>query len=599
MSNLVRLRSTALQRYLFCIAIFLCASCNSSHFGKASNMSINPTRIATLFASTQTVCFGRFVIDVPTTAAVVYGDADIGWRIYRSAGDGHLLTERITERLRRIDRDRKFIYGAMAGPESMYGKVIDGRAPGQKIVFGRAGNVAYRVESFLKMGEDLFIQEAQPLARGTGYIEAVRELNAVAVQLRPRTFSEVPSEPGICIDGAFLPQPSALTNERITLGIRLREFPDVHFSISATMKDVVVDSDALEPRINRAEEEAKSAGHGSWFSRIKMFRRGDRQLGAWSGFEVLARKPRQDVEGESHEFAYVSQGEPNNPLVPQIEIELHTGVSDNRTGAVRPSISDEEAIAIWDKLSSSIRVRAVGQSNVPAAAKRAVALGGYSSAGDACPQNGWWQCADGGNGIEVNGGRRQYFMAGEPMPQALLLARQTLWQKVRGDQPSFQSAIPTVWKLVDYRRRARTVTVVNLAKATSAVPALADSSLSATPQEIDAASIPRGTTIETGATCPASGWWTCQEPTALDGTRWFALGDVLPMATVRNTPTWMDKLKGAPEHMLVRSAWQFVRHAERSPAAVDNRSEADASKNHSGVATPASPAADDTPSKGA
>jgi hypothetical protein len=104
--------------------------------------------------------------------------------------------------------------------------------------------------------------------------------------------------------------------EEVSLGIRLKAIPDVHFSMSMTKKDRIIDSDALAPRLEEAEREANRVGAGGWFSRIKFLRPGDRQIQGWSGLEVLAHKPPQEAEGESHEFVFVSQGEAKNPLRP-------------------------------------------------------------------------------------------------------------------------------------------------------------------------------------------------------------------------------------------------------------------------------------------
>jgi hypothetical protein len=110
------------------------------------------------------------------------------------------------------------------------------------------------------------------------------------------------------------------------------------------------------------------------------------------------------------------------------------------------------------------------------------------------------------------------------MPQTLLPPPQTLWEKARGLQSSFESKAPTGWKLVDKRSRKRVAPAVPLdqakAVAPSAIAATADASA------VDPPSI--GSYVTTGTPCPASGWWRCEESHALDGTRWFAQGSLLP-----------------------------------------------------------------------
>eukprot|EP01034_Spumella_vulgaris_P030171 gene30171-37340_t len=180
--------------------------------------------------------------------------------------------------------------------------------------------------------------------------------------IRPLSNSDCPPENGLCLDHAFMGEPRIAIREAFGIGIRLKKFPDVHFSISTTKKDRWVESDALEPRLLQAERDAIRAGHGDWYARIRTLRRGKRSLGNWKGFEVLAFKPRQAGEGTAHEFVFVSQGEPNNPLLPVLEIEMHTGVGQNRTGTVLPSLSDAEAVLLWDAVTKSIRSNEAAES---------------------------------------------------------------------------------------------------------------------------------------------------------------------------------------------------------------------------------------------
>jgi hypothetical protein len=75
-----------------------------------------------------------------------------------------------------------------------------------------------------------------------------------------------------------------------------------------------------------------------------------------------------------------------------------------------------------------------------------------------------------------------------------------------------------------------------------------------------------GTYVRTGDPCPASGWWRCDDPHALDGARWFARGTLLPVATFQ-VPTGVFSRPGGPEFIQRRSGWQLVRHADAEPLA--------------------------------
>lgn len=158
------------------------------------------------------------------------------------------------------------------------------------------------------------------------------------------------------------------------------------------------------------------------------------------------------------------------------------------------------------------------------------------------------------------GGQRQYIKRGERMPQALLLPAQTLWEKVRGIQPSFESRMPTSWKLVDKRSRKRIKAAVPLAQAGPMSPdaAVSDGTVA------HHASV--GAYAATGVPCPASGWWRCEESQALDGTRWFAHGSLLPAATFTVPPGVLGKASSGPRSIQRRASWRLVRLAP-SPAA--------------------------------
>jgi hypothetical protein len=396
-------------------------------------------RLQPLFEKTRTVCFGHFVVEVPATATVVRGPEHVNAPITYFPGESEKLEQRVAAQLVEVEKDRDYLRkgSGFVESDSLFGKVIDGILPGQKLVFGSKDHVFYSIASFVPIGKDLFVQHSDAALSKN---DDIKSLNTVASHLRLRAEDEVPTEAGTCIDGGFVSwQPEFA---RASLGVRLKEFPDVHFSIQVIKNlQYIIESSALEPRLKRAE-----AVGGTWYSRVKFFRRGPRQLGEWKGFEALARKPAQENKTESHEFAFVSLGAPKDPLQPQLDIKLDTGVKDDRTASVKPSLTDEEAVALWDKLVGSIRVRPTGDAvkNNNATPPK-TPLGAYIDSGSECPQSGWWRCSDIG---EVAGGRRRHFSAGEAMPHAVLLRKSDMWQKIKGQRSSHE--IPTVWELLEY-----------------------------------------------------------------------------------------------------------------------------------------------------
>ena len=328
-------------------------------FYSESSMATDQNRLINMVNDVRTVCIGRFVVDVPKSAQIVYGPARIPVEIWRQEGQGKNLMASIDDAVAKVEARRSHAYQGLLGPDSVVGRVMDGIHENHKLVFAiaPADGSFYNVQSFLALGSDLFLQEYLASGQGLKYLDAVKEANSVAQLLRARAENEFPAEPGLCVDGAFLSEPKEYMRESVSLGIRLKEFQDVHISIEMIKKSYVVESDALEPRLASAEREAKAAGMWEWYSSVKTLRRGARSIGKWNGFEVLVHKPAQQHEGENHEFVFVSQGEPKNPILPVITIELHSGVESNMIGRTKPSITDVEAQYLWDKVTSSIRPR--------------------------------------------------------------------------------------------------------------------------------------------------------------------------------------------------------------------------------------------------
>lgn len=432
-------------------AFFLSACDRDPEFFKRPHMTHLSPRLQPLFEKEKTVCFGRFVLDIPATATVVYGPAGAdGGNIERYPGEGHKLSQHVAARLVEVEKDRDFLDKEDLERLPLFGKAIEGRHPAHKLVFGSKNHVVYSIDSYISVGEDLFVQSA---VSAVSKDETVARLNKVASHLRTRAKEEVPAEPGICIDGGFLPLLAEY--ERVAIGIRLSEFPDVHFSIEVIKnQDKLVESSALEPRLNDAEKNG-----GSWYSGVKFLRRGQRELGNWTGFEVLAHKPPQRDDTDSHEFHFHSLGAPRNLLQPQLDIQLDTGVKDDRMAKIKPSLTDEEAVDLWDKLTASIRVRATDDGTSQSAAERPkFPLGTYVDTGTICPQSGWWQCSEGG---EFVGGRRHRFAEGCPMPHAVLVDKRGVWQKLKGERPT--QRIATVWQLVKYEPEPEVQDAISMA----------------------------------------------------------------------------------------------------------------------------------------
>ncbi|MDQ8002375.1 MAG: T6SS immunity protein Tli4 family protein [Pseudomonadota bacterium] len=450
-----------LQRYRALIASVLasaalaCAALSGCDRRPASiktpHMTELSPRLKSLFEKPKTVCFGRFLVDVPANATVAYGQASVPFRTLRLENEADRFDEWVAAEEEKLKQDER---GPLGSGLNHYVKTIEGARPGHKIVVGysHVSDGFYKIVSFVKSGADTYVQESQAMVdrqpsdtEGEWVLEnVVNKINDTVRILRARAEDEVPEEPGACIDGAFVPDAPVLTGEWVPLGIRLAEFPDVHLSISmAARGDYIGRDEDLDVRLAEGKEKAKALGKGAWYAQIKRLRQGPRLIGEWEGKEALSRMPSANGKPEYHRFVFIGLGKPNDKLNPKMDVQLDTGVKGNSAAAQGASLTDEEAVALWDKVTGSIRVRPV---NAAAPKKTSdaspIAPTGplRAATGEHCPATGEWECTDHG---QV---QRRHIRVGQAMPQGVFAAPQNTWQKLRGEAPTYASNV--VWTLL-------------------------------------------------------------------------------------------------------------------------------------------------------
>lgn len=428
-------------RFVFCLLLSSVVGCER-HFREEPTVSMDKSllRIEKLFEETKAVCFGRILIHVPMESTLVYGWTEVDSSIEYVKGHANEVKNLTDLILSEVEKDRKFMRKDDFERLPLFGNVIDGIVSGQKIVLGSKDRVGYSARSLVPIGEDLFIQSFDSLMPEENI---VGRLNLVAAKLRLRTTDEVPSEEGLCIEGGFVS--SEYQYERARLGIRFKEFPDVHLSVEAH-KNLMYLPVGNSPRLLRksASERASTAGLAAVFERIEIFRDRERQVSVWTGEEFAARTPRYKDSHSVHEFRFHSMGSINDSFHPELDIRLDSGVEGNTKAKAKPGITNEEALELWDKILRTIRLRrpSDGTSSIPVSPE--VALGTLGNTGDSCPRTGWWECLETGR---TEKDKRRYFTEGEQMPAALVTGRTNWWRFLIGDTHQIAAV---KWKLIEY-----------------------------------------------------------------------------------------------------------------------------------------------------
>jgi hypothetical protein len=418
---------------------------------KTPNMTALTPRLRPLLENTKTVCFGRFMIDVPASATIAWGSAIVPYdvTVYHGGVDEvKALTQKFIEELKSdkaINHQNVPLLLSVDDTLQPEGKIVTGYEDFQAIN-------GLKINGYFALNQDGFVINARPLKAERD--ETIADIKSIAQRLRQRSENEIPAGPGNCIEYAFLDDKQNPTKddllEHVRIGFRLKEFPDAHLSIYvAPSNPYNAEGDSLQAQWKRIKEDPATPEEKQSLDKIKYFRESPRQIHDWkTGYEVLVRNPDEEGVHSYHDFQVKFTGVPNDPYKPYADIQFQTGVADNAAGATKPSLTDEEAIAIWDKITSTIRVRPTSATPAKTAGSNPqphLPLGELAATGRICPQTGWWEPDESG---EIHGSRRQHIKAGERMPHVVSLGEPSLWQKLKGKRPSYRTA--TVWKLVDY-----------------------------------------------------------------------------------------------------------------------------------------------------
>lgn len=518
--------------------------------------------VAKMTEKMKTVCVGRMLIDLPQEAQMQLRAVSVdGFEIEAFAESPEAFNARLATREAEI-RGTPDQRGGNKNLEAVREVKTDSGLVGTIFVHGRKvteGTEGYSAETLRHYRYEHVALEAHVHGDGISIDVSTKQYGPDFIENLPRLVSQlvanptnrIPDEPGFCFDRAYVRDPlTAAQGERIVLTAGLPSHPDI---------DIRFDTMAGTKPSNQGLLERNAAAHARAPAIVNMrftqLRAGPRTIGGLAG-EELAERVLEENFSIIYGFEWDVNGTEDNVFVPAVAFVMSTGKSVD--GPVPSSLSQPAALVLWDSISSSIRIRPTRAPKT--AAPEAPPLGTLAVAGDRCPQTGWWECGDGGEGVRVHGGQRQYIRQVERMPQALLLPAQTLWEKVRGLQPSFEAQTRTGWRLVDKRSRRRVPPALPLAQAT-AVPAA--------PSLVPGEPASQGVYAITGNACPASGWWQCQDSDALDGTRWFAKGSLLPAATFAVQERSFGKPVAPSTPIQRRGTWQLVRFAPAPDAADD------------------------------
>jgi hypothetical protein len=313
------------------------------------------SRLHALFERTKILCFGRYAIEVPQEAQLISGSAVFDDGIEVVSGGLEKAKHLADNQIRKLKREHNTAEITYVGPgpieNSWQVRYFEDK-------YKKERNALF-FDTYISKGEITFVLGDTVSQGETENIVIERQL-ARARSLRLRTAEEVPAEPGFCIEHGFMPGDRYGDSEQINAGIYIPSLPDVTFSVSSN-KDAYADykKDEFEqmkrdelPLLARIKAAQKT--QGVLYPKRDVLREGKRNVQHWKGEESLIRRP----DG-THDFEWAFVGTPRDVANPsEFHAAMFTKVADNMVGAAKKaSVSDNEAVALWDKLLSGLKFR--------------------------------------------------------------------------------------------------------------------------------------------------------------------------------------------------------------------------------------------------
>lgn len=312
-------------------------------------------RLEKLFKNTKTVCVGRYALEVPLEAKVIEGNATFGSSIEIISGNLEMAKNLANEEIRKVkleDESAEITYnGVGPTPESWQLRFYRSK-------FGKEDNFLL-FSTYVSKNDFTFILGDAIDTGETENMVATRQIHK-ARSLRLRTEEELPIEPGFCIQHGFIQGEDYGGSEQVSAGIYLPSFPDITFSVSSNQNAYVDYSKEEFEKMKRDElpllvriKQAQQL-QGMFYPKRDVLREGKRDVQHWKGEESLIRRP----DG-THDFEWAFVGMPKDVANPsEFHAAMFTKVEHNMVGAAKKaSVTDDEAVAIWDKLLSGLKFR--------------------------------------------------------------------------------------------------------------------------------------------------------------------------------------------------------------------------------------------------
>lgn len=309
--------------------------------------------VAAMTGKMKAVCVGRVLIDVPADAQVSFRLASVaGFEITKRTEPSSTFVTALRAResalsttfnmlgKKNIEWSHDIRHDGFSGKMYVHSRRRDyGIKDDGRIYFETVS-----VEGYLNKDDVTysFVAETYDAAR----IAAVPKLLKL---LTAQKGDEMPAKPGFCIGNAYIGDSSDLVrSEMVTMSAVMPDHPDL---------GIVLWTNSAKRTGGSLLERHETAKNPLIAVLMRTLHKGARTINGYVGEEVAIKVTELNL-ATVFGFVWETPGSDDTVLAPALTLEMDTGLSP-RAGSrpVQSSLSEEAALALWNKISSSIRLR--------------------------------------------------------------------------------------------------------------------------------------------------------------------------------------------------------------------------------------------------
>ncbi|MGF6639951.1 T6SS immunity protein Tli4 family protein [Paraburkholderia sp. MM6662-R1] len=347
---------------LFPLLILIACGRHPAHLTEQEKQTVSE-----LTANLKPRCVGRYLIDMPADA-LVSGDATVqGVKIGSVAMSHEAYSEEVASRRSELRGTKSidpypFLYAddAVQGPNTHYfiyrGNLSDG--PARRLIEAYKWDRGYRFKLEIEGSDYLHPDQTnKPFVKELAVKNDVPEKTHLVFdmigKLRGRVDDEVPSEPGLCFQGGFLPG-KAGDREDVGFQFVLHDNRDVYIGFESDSG--IRETTTLLQRGDQINASLKSLDGG------RTIRKGVVPLNELAAEEwLMAGRTSPKVLGNI--FTLEANSTTSNAQSPLVTLDMSTGSPNAFMKAwdmKSASLSEGQAVALWDAVSRTLRPRPNG-----------------------------------------------------------------------------------------------------------------------------------------------------------------------------------------------------------------------------------------------